>query len=125
MNSFAEHDFKQYPEQTAAIKLAEAQHAPGVFCRMNPKTFRVEYVRPDGTIVPDYQHYLKQTLTEGEQSARNWEEKNRGKYDVVEHAHDGIYLWRACCDTKEEAEAEISFLKGVHPRKRFSIQQRT
>ena len=26
-----------------AFKLAERQHAPGVACRMNPRTFRVEY----------------------------------------------------------------------------------
>lgn len=26
-----------------AFKLAERQHAPGVTCRMNPRTFRVEY----------------------------------------------------------------------------------
>jgi len=26
-----------------AMKLAERQHAPGVACRMNPRTFRVEY----------------------------------------------------------------------------------
>ena len=26
-----------------AFKRAERQHAPGVACRMNPRTFRVEY----------------------------------------------------------------------------------
>lgn len=49
----------RYPEDTAAYALAAAQHAPGVTCRMNPQTFRVEYIRPDGTIVPDYQHFLR------------------------------------------------------------------
>jgi hypothetical protein len=26
---------------------------------MNPQTFHVEYIRPDGSIVPGYPHYLK------------------------------------------------------------------
>jgi hypothetical protein len=44
----------------AALKLAEAQHAPGVTVRMNPTTYRVEYIRPDGTIVPGYKWFLQQ-----------------------------------------------------------------
>ena len=51
--------YKSYPPETAARKLAAEQHAPGVTCRMNPQTFRVEYIRPDGTIVPDYQYFLR------------------------------------------------------------------
>ena len=47
------------PQEHAAMKLAEAQHAPGVICRMNPRTFRVEYIREDGSIVPDYQYFLR------------------------------------------------------------------
>lgn len=42
----------------AAIKLAEAQHAKGVTVRMNSSNFRVEYVNPDGSIVPDYTYFL-------------------------------------------------------------------
>lgn len=48
------------PQEHAALKLAEAQHAPGVTVRMNPKTFRVEYIRPDGSIVPPYAWFLAQ-----------------------------------------------------------------
>ena len=51
--------FTQTLPEAAASKLAEAQHAPGVTPRVNPRTFRVEYVRPDGSIVPDYSHYLQ------------------------------------------------------------------
>ena len=51
--------YKQFPPETAAYKLAEQQHAPGVTCRMNPRTFKVEYIRPDGTVVPDYNYYLR------------------------------------------------------------------
>lgn len=46
-------------QEYAAFKLAEAQHAPGVSCRYNYQRFRVEYVRPDGTLVPTYEYYLK------------------------------------------------------------------
>lgn len=48
------------PQEHAALKLSEAQHAPGVTVRMNPKTFRVEYIRPDGSIVPSYAWFLAQ-----------------------------------------------------------------
>lgn len=34
-----------------AFKLAERQHAPGVTCRMNPRTFRVEYIDVNGGLV--------------------------------------------------------------------------
>lgn len=44
----------------AAMKLAEAQHAEGVTVRMNPRTFRTEYINPDGTLVPDYTYFLNQ-----------------------------------------------------------------
>lgn len=27
--------------------------------RMNPRTFRTEYIRPDGSIVPGYEYYLR------------------------------------------------------------------
>jgi len=33
------------------FKLAERQHAPGVTCRMNPRTFRVEYIDANGGLV--------------------------------------------------------------------------
>ena len=52
----------QYPHETAAQKLAEEQHAPGVVCRFNSQRFRVEYVRSDGTLVPNYEHYLNLAL---------------------------------------------------------------
>lgn len=48
----------QLPHERAAFKQAEAEHAKGVTVRMNPRTFKVEYVRPDGSIVPDYDYYL-------------------------------------------------------------------
>lgn len=44
----------------AAMKMAEAQHAEGVTVRMNPRTFKTEYIRPDGTPVPDYNYFLNQ-----------------------------------------------------------------
>lgn len=44
----------------AAIKQAEAQHAEGVKVRMNPKTFQIEYINPDGSLVPNYEYFLKQ-----------------------------------------------------------------
>lgn len=44
---------------TAAYKLTEAQHAPGVTQRLNPQTFRVEYIRPDGSVIPPYSHFLQ------------------------------------------------------------------
>lgn len=59
MNQFAENRFIRFPPETAAAKLAEEQHAPGVTCRMNPLTFHVEYIRPDGTTVQGYPHFLK------------------------------------------------------------------
>lgn len=46
-------------QEHAAMKQAEAQHAKGVTVRMNPVTFKIEYVRPDGTLVPNYDHFLK------------------------------------------------------------------
>lgn len=49
-------------QEHAALKLSEAQHAPGVTVRMNPKTFRVEYIRPDGSIVPPYSWFLAQEV---------------------------------------------------------------
>ena len=51
------------PQEQAALKLSEAQHAPGVTVRMNPKIFRVEYIRPDGSIVPPYSWFLAQEVT--------------------------------------------------------------
>lgn len=47
--------------EIAAIKLAEEQHAPGVTVRMN-ENYKVEYVRTDGSIVPNYEYYLKLAL---------------------------------------------------------------
>lgn len=58
MGDMLNRSWKQYPPETAARKLAEEQHAPGVMCRMN-SNFRVEYIRPDGSIVPGYEYYLK------------------------------------------------------------------
>lgn len=54
--------FKQYPHERAAVKLSEAQHAQGVTVRMNQKTFRVEYIKPNGEIVPGYEYFLKEVL---------------------------------------------------------------
>lgn len=51
--------YKIYPPEVAAREIAKQQHAPGVKVRMNPDTFRVEYIRPDGSIVPDYSYYLR------------------------------------------------------------------
>ncbi len=62
MNQFAENSFIRYPEQTAAVMLAEAQHAPGVSCRMNPRTYRIEYLTADGELVPNYSHFLNLAL---------------------------------------------------------------
>ena len=59
MGSMFNRSWKQYPPERAAEKLAEAQHAPGVTVRMNPRTFRVEYVQPDGNLVPDYNYFLR------------------------------------------------------------------
>lgn len=50
------------PHEHAALKLSEAQHKPGVTVRMNPKTFRVEYIRSDGSIVPPYSWFLAQEV---------------------------------------------------------------
>lgn len=57
MNMFST-NYKRYPPETAAAALAKEQHAPGVTVRMNPQTFRVEYIRKDGTLVPGYEHFL-------------------------------------------------------------------
>lgn len=54
--------FTETPQEHAAVMLSEAQHAPGVTVRMNPKTFRVEYIRPDGSIVPPYSWFLAQKV---------------------------------------------------------------
>lgn len=51
-------NYKQYPAETAAVILAQEQHAPGVTCYMG-SDYRVHYVRPDGTTVPDYDYYLR------------------------------------------------------------------
>lgn len=48
----------QLPHERAAFKQVEAEHAKDVTVRMNPRTFKVEYIRPDGSIVPDYDYYL-------------------------------------------------------------------
>lgn len=38
-----------------AMKRAEREHAPGIACRMNPKTFRVEYYNTEtGEIVSSH-----------------------------------------------------------------------
>lgn len=50
------------PHEHATLKLSEAQHAHGVTVRMNPRTFRVEYIRPDGSIVPPYSWFLAQEV---------------------------------------------------------------
>lgn len=47
----------QRPSETAAAILAQEQHAPGVRVRMNPQSFRVEYIRPDGSYVPGYEYF--------------------------------------------------------------------
>lgn len=52
--------FTETPQEHAAVMLSEAQHAPGVTARMNPNTFRVEYIRPDCSIVPPYSWFLTQ-----------------------------------------------------------------
>jgi hypothetical protein len=119
MNMFHEDGYKQYPEQTAAVKLAETQHAPGTFCRMNPKTFRVEYVRQDGSIVPGYEHFLK---AERERINRPFVDPN--KYDVIERTKNNIWLW-GVCETMEDAEQRKAFLKVHHPHKHFTIEART
>lgn len=54
--------YKIGPHEVAEMKLESEQHAPGVTCRMNKQTFRVEYIRPDGSIVPSYEYYLKLAL---------------------------------------------------------------
>lgn len=46
-------------EQYAAAKLAAAQHAPGVTVRFNYLRYRVEYVNPDGSLVPGYDYFLR------------------------------------------------------------------
>lgn len=53
------HNYVQYPSETAAAILAQEQHAPGVRVRMNPQSFRTEYIRPDGSVVPGYEYYLR------------------------------------------------------------------
>lgn len=59
MGALLNPSYKRFPPETAAYALAEAQHAPGVTCRLNRKTFRTEYVKPDGSVVPEYEHFLK------------------------------------------------------------------
>jgi len=118
MNGFFNNDYKQYPEESAAIKLAEEQHAQGVTCRMNPVTFRTEYIRQDGTIVPGYSHFLK-----AERERINQPFVDPYKYEVLEHTKNNIFIW-GLCETLEEAENRILFLKNHHPRKRFTIGQR-
>lgn len=62
MGQLLNKSFVRYPHETAAVKLAEEQHAFGVTVRLNPNNFRVEYVRPDGSIVPDYKYFLNLAL---------------------------------------------------------------
>ena len=50
--------YKQYPAETAAVILAQEQHAPGVTCYVG-RDYRVHYLRPDGTTVPGYDYYLR------------------------------------------------------------------
>lgn len=59
MGNMLNRSYKQFPHETAAYALAAAQHAPGVTCRMNRQTFRTEYINPDGSLVPDYDHFLR------------------------------------------------------------------
>jgi len=53
--------WKQYPWETALKAQAKEEHAPGVRQRMN-SSFKVEYIRQDGSIVPDYEYFLKLAL---------------------------------------------------------------
>jgi hypothetical protein len=62
MGQFSEYGHIQYPEQKAAVLLGEAQHAMCVKCRYNHNTFRVEYVKPNGELVPDYKYFLQKAL---------------------------------------------------------------
>lgn len=64
MTNLFQNDFKRYPHEQAAVLLSEAQHAPGVTVRMNKRNFRVEYVTPEGKIVPGYNHFLRVALGE-------------------------------------------------------------
>lgn len=64
MTNLFQNDFKRYPHEQAAVLLSEAQHAPGVTVRMNKRTFQVEYVTPDGKIVPGYNYFLRVALGE-------------------------------------------------------------
>lgn len=55
-----EHFFKTVisAEEHAAMKLAEAQHAPGVSQKLG-SDYRVHYIRPDGTEVPGFEYFLR------------------------------------------------------------------
>lgn len=51
-------DHTMTPQMHAAYRMTEAQHAPGVTVRVNPDTFRVEYIRRNGSMVPGYSAFL-------------------------------------------------------------------
>lgn len=53
--------YRMYAPEYAAMILAHEQHKPGNKQRMNER-FQIEYVRPDGSVVPAYNFYLKAVL---------------------------------------------------------------
>ena len=59
------------PSVAAALWVAEEQYAPGVTVRMNPRTFRIEYIRADGSLVPDYLYCLNRILN-GEERKKTY-----------------------------------------------------
>lgn len=49
--------YKIYPEEAAAIKLAEEQHKPGNYVKLI--NFKVTYFYANGSVVPEYDYFLK------------------------------------------------------------------
>lgn len=50
------------PREYASFLLAEAQHAKGVTVRINPQNYKIEYINPDGSIVPNFEHFYNKVI---------------------------------------------------------------
>lgn len=86
-------------ETAAQMALEAAQHAQGVTCRMN-KQFKVEYVNPDGSLVPGYSYFLEQEIKRAQEAHERY--LREFPYRVLEHKGSSVYL--ACIGTKETCE---------------------
>lgn len=86
-------------ETAAQMALEAAQHAQGVTCRMN-KQFKVEYVNPDGSLVPGYSYFLEQEIKRAQEAHENYLKNN--PFAVVEYR--GVHCFLLCAGPREHCQ---------------------